>query len=379
MWPRLSLHARPSGNDDDGVCGRVSAVVKLFLLFIIAVLMLLYGFLGAPMALDALQLIWQRGQPAHVLHYRLAHLSEQDYETEVRNALAHEDPELARSVVVLASEHDMELDGTLVRAVTDGEKFSASRIVRELWKGGVGESVDTPAAFAAALAADATVIGDARDLAREAIAYPDHDKLTVALAATGIGMTALSITTAGAALPGKLGLSIFKAARKGRKFSKPLERELLQLSTEAIDGEALTALGVHLKLLAPADIAADARRIVKPEVASRLMEVGTSVGDVYRKQGYRAVINLLEQAESSNEIAQIKRMSDDYGKAFRGAMVFKKGAKLTLSLGELIWTVLMRLIGALVWIATAVYLASRAILFLLRKLLRSYPHQAETE
>ena len=233
------------------------------------------------------------------------------------------------------------------------------RSTGQFLSGAVTGEAESPTAFAGALASDLTVIGDARDLAQQALAYPDQDNLTVALAATGVALTGAIALSGGTSIAGKAGVSAIKAARKLKRLSKGLERQLIRLTADAVDTTALRSVGRSLGKFSFTEAFDQTRRLIKPRVINELTETGDAVRHVFAKQGYRGTMQVLEMADDTTDVRKMRHLSDSLGPKFRGALVLKRGARLTLHLTEIMMTFLGWLIAGVCWLMWATYYAAR--------------------
>lgn len=340
--------------------------------------LILSAYALAPKAVEIAEILGFRNDPARVLLYRLSGLDKPAYEREIAEALKREDPELARSLADLARDQGIGIDGATLDRITAAGQFSITRSTRQLLAGAVTGEADSPTAFAGALAADLTVVGDVRDLTQQALAYPEQDNLTVALAATGVILTGATALTVGTSTAGKVGVSAIKAARKMKRLSKGLERQLVRLASDAIDARILRTMSRELgnwNFRAAAD---STRRLIKPRVVDEIAETGGALSHVFNKQGYRGTLQVLEIADDTADIRKLGRVSDSLGTRFRGALQLKRGGRLTLRIAEIAFAFLWwisAMVGWLVWAAwlsirlswKAGRLASRGILWMLRR------------
>ena len=344
--------------------------------------LILSGYALAPAAVQVAQVFGIRDDPAKILLYRLSNLDKSAYDREIAQALDKDDPELARSLADLARNQGVVVDAITFQKITDAEQFSITRSTRQLFTGAVTGEADSPTAFAGALAADLTVVGDVRDLTQQAFAYPDQDNLTVALAATGIILTGATALTVGTSTAGKVGVSAIKAARKMKRLSKGLERQLVRLSGDAVDTRVLKTLTRDLgnwNFRAAFD---GTRRLIKPRVVDEITETGGALSHVFTRQGYRGTLQVLEVADDTADVRKLRRVSDSLGNRFRGAIHLKRGAKLTLRVAEIAFAFLWWISAIAGWLLWAAWmavrlswkfgrLASRGILWMLRR--RSQP------
>ncbi|MGV3551533.1 hypothetical protein [Rhizobium sp.] len=335
------------------IAGNLQALRRLISLGTIASLAL-SAYALAPKVIEIAQVFGIRDDPAKVLLYRLSDMDKPAYEREIAAALTKDDAELARSLADLAREQAIIIDGTTLAAIAEAEQFSLTRSTRQLFTGAVTGEADSPTAFAGALAADLTVVGDVRDLTQQAFAYPEQDNLTVALAATGVLLTGATAVTAGTSTAGKVGVSAIKAARKLKRLSKGLERQLVRLASDAVDARVLKTMTRDLgnwNFRAALD---GTRRLIKPHVVDEIADTGGALSHVFGKQGYRGTLQVLEVADDTTDVRKLRRVSDTLGTKFRGALHLKRGGKLTLRVAEIAlafaWWI-SAIVGWLLWAA----------------------------
>lgn len=319
----------------------------------------LSGFAVLPRAVDAVSVFGIRHDPVAMLLYRLSDMDLPAYEREIAAALAKDDAELARSLAELAAGSGIAISAPTLERIAEAEKFSVMRSASQVWSGAVNGQADSPTAFAAALAADLTVIGDVRDLTHQALAYPEQDNVTVALAATGLALTGAAAFSGGTSLAGKAGVSAIKAAKKMKRLSKGLEQELVRLTRNAIDSAALRDIARDAAAWDFAAAMRAARRVVRPQVIDEIGDTGNAVRGVFTRQGYRGTLQVLETAESTADVRQLRRTSDRLGDRFRGALHLKRGARTALTAIELLFGILFWIASAVMWIVWAAYVSVR--------------------
>ena len=346
------------GDVRPGTAGLI-VVFKWLMRISLASSLVLSGYGILPRAIEAISIFGFHNDPVKMLLYRLSDLDKAAYEKEIDGALAKDDPELARSLADLARDRGIPIGKDKLQHIAEAEEFSITRTAGQLWSGAVTGEAASPTAFAGALASDLTVIGDVRDLAQQGMLYPDQDNLTVALAATGIVMTGALAVSGGTSVAGKVGISAIKAAKKMGRLSKGLERQLIRLTADAVDSKALRALTRDLGNWNFAAALDSTKRLIKPRVINELTETGDSVRRVFVKQGYRGTLQVLESAETTGDIRQLTRVSERLGGKFRGALLLKRGARLTLDLAEFFISIVLWLVSAGLWLLWAGYVSTR--------------------
>ena len=211
LW--ASLPARDFPNHPAGTWGPAAATA-LGALFAIAAAFFLSGGIAAHQRMAA------NDDPVAATDQALAASFNRDVaEREIRDALAADDVDLAQSFVDLAAERNVAIDPALPSKVneTDADRRTfanaAGRFVHGLW---TGEPADF-ASLAGTAFGDLFVFGDIRDAAREGTRYltgQQYDPWILGLAGVGIAITAVTYASFGATAPERVGVSLFKAARR---------------------------------------------------------------------------------------------------------------------------------------------------------------------
>jgi hypothetical protein len=289
----------------------------------------------------------------------LISLDSRAVEEGIDGALAKDDADLATSFVRLAEARGITVDGELQARVEEASGFDIGRSAGEAWDGFVSGNADTPTAFAASVAADLSVAGDVRDLYRELSAYPDHDELTVGLAAMGVVATGATFVSGMNALPVKAGVSLIKSARKAGKLPPPLAREMRDIAARSIDTSAITATVADLRRLDATAASASVRRVVRPELLERLGTAASDLGGIAGMQGYRATLQTLELASSTGDISRLRRISTKFGDGYRAVLrVAGTAGVLTWKIGSFAAVMVWWLLGMMVWAIGALLVAA---------------------
>ncbi len=248
-------------------------------LFAVAALMLIRAGEDARVRLAA-----AADDPAQISDRALAHSFNSDVaEREIRAALAAGDTDLAQSFLDLAADRAVSVDPALAERLQQASAQQATlsgragRFVHGLW---TGEPSDL-ASLAGTAVGDLFVFGDIRDAAREGTRYlmGEHaDPWIFGLAGVGLAITAATYVSAGAAAPERVGLSIFKAARR--------------------TGRLNPALAVRA-----------AREAVKVEEGGGLVALAENAGRVESKAGTQAALDSLAIAERPEDMSRLARLA----------------------------------------------------------------------
>lgn len=253
-------------------------------------------------------------------------------------ALDADDIALARGFADLAAELKRPLPADTLARLAEAEAPAAvaMRNARGAARGFATGEIEDPASLAGALAADLTVIGDARDIARESAKIArgeEHSNLILGLATAGVAVTAATYATAGGAAPARFGLSVLKAARRTgamtAEFAADLGRRLARVGTR----EADDAAGAGAKGLAAISGA-----------TTELRAVGTAVGAA-------ETVRLMKYARNVDELSDMRRFAQRFGTRSRAVAELMGRASLrafrtSIRLSEML---LKHLIGVLVW------------------------------
>jgi len=310
--------------------------------------------------------------PAVLIEGHLAGATAEDYRQEIEAAVKAGDAELAQSLLMLAAQRNVALDRSLEERVA---AIQPDSVAKNVWDGVKGEA-DSPEGFAAELTTDLLVIGDLRDLAKQAWAYPEQDNTIVALAAAGIAASAATAVSGGAAGPAKFGISALKIAKRAGKLNAKLLGSLSRQSARAVDSGALKAVGARAVRLDWGGVKASAVRVVDRNVVDELLAGGGSLGRLARARGPKATLDSLAAAETTADLKTLGKLSDHAGPSYRGVLKmtgnkvlrpFKRAVRGTkwIRRGAMALNVTAELmawmISGLLWVASFAWTASKLL------------------
>jgi hypothetical protein len=234
--------------------------------------------------LDAGARVAAADDPAAISDRALDQVFDRDVaEREIRAALAAGDIDLAQSFIELAADRGVGVDPALTEQVAQARSKAASatatagRFVHGLW---TGEPSDL-ASLAGTAFGDLFVFGDIRDAARESTRYLTGQRVDpwiLGLAGAGLGITAATYASAGIGLPGRIGLSVVKAARRLGRLNAKLALRF-------------------------------ARETIKVEEAGGLVELAENVGKVETTAGAQAALDSLSVAENPQDMSRLARLA----------------------------------------------------------------------
>jgi hypothetical protein len=253
-------------------------------------------------------------------------------QSEIEDALANKDADLAKSFVDLAADRHLILDPALIESVDAAVAESAStRHAAESFALGLvtGEPNDM-VGFAGTALGDLFVFGDIRDAVREGTRMATGqkaDELVLGLAAVGLAITAGTYATVGAAAPARVGLSLAKAARKSARLSGELVTYMGRTIRNVVDWGQLKKAITGVSISEPALAIRAARDAVKVERAGRLVDLARDVGRVQAKAGTQAAFDGLKIAETPREMSRVAKLAEKEGSKTRAILkVLGRGA-----------------------------------------------------
>jgi hypothetical protein len=275
-----------------------------------------------PRAADVAEQFAAADDPAQISDRALARVFNQSVaEREIQSALAAGDVDLAQSFLDLAADRGVAVDPLLADKVNEARTKAASlthtagRFLHGLW---TGEPADL-ASLAGTAVGDLFVFGDIRDATREGTRYltgQPADPWILGLAGVGIAITAGTYASLGVGVPGRIGLTLVKAARR--------------------TGRLNPALAVRA-----------AREVVKVEEAGGLVELVSDVGRIESKAGTQAALDGLQMVEEPRDVSRLARLAAAKGGKTRAIIKLLGRAAILLAVSAfelatwLFWAALM--------------------------------------
>jgi len=290
---------------------------------------LLWGALIASLAVVAAMMIWQIEMPQtldEAIHRELAaKATPEALAAKIDTALQRDDIEEARMYLNLAGDLGRPVPQDLRDRLAEAEMPQAvtARRAREFGKAFVTGEGDTVAGLAGAVTSDLTVVGDLRDLAREGgrmVAGESYDELILGLSAVGIVATGATVASGGTGLPARIGISVFKVARRAGTLTAGLGLALGRALREAVD---LHGVGDVLRSAAFLDTAAmrhSLSGLVRTARTGDLARMGSDVRSLSEAIGTGETVRLLRYARSPRELDDLARMSTRFGRGTRGVV-----------------------------------------------------------
>lgn len=227
----------------------------------------------------------------------------------------------------------------------DTEERRMKRNVSHFVEGfATGAGSDT-AGIAGAVAADFTVIGDARDLYDE---YQKHqsgkpvNELVVGLAGVGVGLTVVTYGSVGTTATVKAGASLLKMASKARMITHGFSQVLSRSARRVFDwGSFNDALRNSNRIT---DVTHAAKRSFNYSAIGSLKRITTKVNNMREATSISDAMYMLRFIENNDDLLRMERFALKHKAQTRGLLtLIGKGAVRTVRVlkktGQLIFSI----------------------------------------
>jgi hypothetical protein len=336
----------------------VTFSVAVAALFACAVLLLV------PRGLDAGWLMANQDDPVALSDHALAKAFDAAVaKSEIEAALAAGDADLAQSFLDLAHDRGVAVAPELGRRVAAANATAAQvkRAAGSFAHGLVSGEPDDLVGFAGTALGDLFVFGDVRDALREGTRLAsgqNADELILGLSCVGLAVTAGTYASLGGGAPARVGLSVFKAARKTGRMTPHLAEWTQRSLREIVDGAALR----RVSLTNPVGAVRAARDAVKLNKVDGLVRFVGDVGRVQSKAGTRAALDGLKLVERPRDMARVAKLAEKKGSQTRAIikLLGRSAILLTVGLWNLSWWVFWALFTLFGFVSSLKRAAERA-------------------
>lgn len=350
-----------------------------------------YAFLTSPLW-SAAKLAISYSNPNLIAQYRLERLDTQQYEMKIREAIADGDFNDAADICDIATEQGHAIAPDLVSLAHPNQAVLALSHSKEFARGFATGEVTGAASIMGAIAADYSVVGDLRDIAREggkAVRGDEYDVLVLGLSLIG------AVTLAPGTGAVDVSVSILKTVKRSGKLSAGLANDLIRAAGDLVDVNVLrTAMadtseafyrqanvvklskilsGVRWSDLRKLDL--DVFRTVavnnaprgRPDVREKfanvlrpkpLAKVAGFTGEtaaIVRAGGMSTAFRSLEHAAELADLNRFQALARATGD--RTSSIIRILGKRAIHLGELIYAVLAAALYVVVWLLSAFWAA----------------------
>ena len=229
---------------------------------------------------------------------------------------------MLKTLFRIAKDHQLAIDFSNFESQLKKKDIPLKRIVKnasDFAEGFVkGESANL-AGVAGAVSADFTVVGDVRDLRKE---YAKHqegkpiNELIVVLSGTGIGLTALTVGSMGAAAPAKTGASTIKLAVKSQRLTARFQKQLLKMGRKVFDWPLFTRSVKQDKSIN--NLRRAAKASYKPKAMKPLQKVATQVNTIRKSSSTADTLYLLKYVENTKDLGRLEKVTLKHGAKTKG-------------------------------------------------------------
>ena len=239
----------------------------------------------------------------------------------VESAIRTESYDEVRSLLALGQQYNHPLDYTAYNNYLEKYDTTTSRMTRQLTgftEGFLLGKGDDASGVAGALASDFTVVGDLRDLSEQFGLYQQGqpvNQLITTLAGIGVGLTAVTIGSGGAAAPAKVGVSTLKFAARMNRLTHSFRNELMRTSGKVFDWQQFLRLSKGSDL---SGISRVAKQAYNSQAARSLSSLAEQANGVRKNTSVIDSIYLLKYVDNAEDLKSVNRLSKRFGIHTRG-------------------------------------------------------------
>lgn len=278
----------------------------------------------------------------------------------VETALRAEEYNEARALLAIGKQYNHPLEYDVYERYLLSHDTASARLSKQVsgfTEGFISGKGSDASGVAGALAADFTVVGDVRDLSEQYSRYQQGlpvNQLITSLAGVGVGLTAVSIGSFGAATPVKAGASTLKLATRMNRLTRTFRDELTVMAGKVFDWQQFFRMSKGADL---SSISRIAKRAYNPQAARQVTALAEKANDIRKSTSIADSIHLLQYVDNTADLNRLHRVTQRYGAQTRGVFrLLGKGAirgvkvlKVTL---ELLISITSSIFFALLFIAT---------------------------
>lgn len=319
------------------------------------------GLLLSPEVAAAAKMAGLAAQGAYA-EIHLQQVPPERYAAEIAAALDVGDATLARSLTSLAASRNIAIPAELSDRVASLPAIDIGATLGAGWDCVVNGDFDSEAGFACVVATDLTGIGDVRDIVGEGgkfLAGQPIDYFTLGISTVGLGLTAATVSSLGAAAPLRAGASFVKAMHRVGRLPPRLTAQIARALERGINRPALEEAVTLATSMRLGDMGRPLARLFNPDSVKLVSNLADDFGTISKAGGVRAMKVGLEAADTAGDVRRLARVADTYGDRFVGVM--KLVGRGALRLGHLLFTIAGWLIGAALWLWSVLAFTLNAI------------------
>lgn len=287
-------------------------------------------------------------------------------EEQVARALDEDRPEEAEGFIALAGELGHPLPGELLarHEAATSAAASAWRAARSGAQGFITGDVEDAASLAGSTLSDFTLYGDLRDFGRQAGNYAmgrEVDEFVLGLSMVGLGVTAATVGSGGAAMPVKMGVSAVKAAKRTGRLTSGMEGALRRAMATDLDMPGLRRQLSAMDWKSPGRAVDQARAYAAGLDMGNLRGILGRFGTIMGRTSPGGTLKIMRHVDTVEDLARAERVAARFGKAtpavFQtlGKGAFKAFAKVLVFAAAALWSLVTALLSAVVFVLSALW------------------------
>lgn len=287
-------------------------------------------------------------------------------EEQVARALVQDRPEEAESFIALAGELGHPLPGELLarHEAATSTAATAWRAARSGAQGFFTGEVEDAASLAGSALSDFTLYGDLRDFTWQAGNYAlgrEVDEFILGLSVVGLGVTAATVGSGGAAMPVKMGVSAVKAAKRTGRLTAGMEGALRRAMAADLDMPGLRRQLSAMDWKSPGRAVDQAKAYAAGLGMGNLRGILGRFGTIMGRTSPAATLKIMRHVDTVEDLARAERVAARFGKAtpavFQtlGKGAFKVFAKVLIFAAAALWSLVTALLSAAVFVLSVLW------------------------
>ena len=283
-------------------------------------------------------------------------ITHSDLSKQIQDSINESEFNDARNYLQIAKDHQIEIDYIHFETQLKQLDKPLKRVVKnasDFAEGFIKGNSENLAGVAGAVSADFTVIGDVRDLHKEYVNHQEGkpiNELIVVLSGAGIGLTALTVGSLGAAAPAKTGASTIKLAVKSQRLTGRFQKQILKLGRKIFDWPAFTRMVKQDKSINNMHRAV--KQAYHPKAMKPLQAIATQVNSIRKSSSTADTLYLLKYVDNTNDLWRLEKVTIKHGTKTKGLFkLLGKGVirttKVLKRTTELLLSILSSLVSGL--------------------------------
>lgn len=204
-------------------------------------------------------------------------------------------------------------------AELDTLQYRVSNNVKNFTKGFIHGKGDDSASIAGSITSDFTVVGDVRDLHEQYNRQQEGKEvntLIVSLAGAGIGLTVITIGTAGTAAGAKGGASLLKFAAKTNNLTKGFSKQLAEQGRKVFEWNKFS------NAMKTGNSLTDVRRAAKasfhPKALEPLKASAKRMDSIRKTTNTRDALHMMRYVDNTNDLRRLEKFTSKHGSLTKG-------------------------------------------------------------